>query len=205
MQQQQLQALDRFVVEQKITALVNRYRVLAAGENGDAGALVSFVQQKRLAFREEILFHGDEQQRELLFRLKAQNVLDPFGRYDVLDADGTRIGGLRKQFGRSLWRSTWEILDADENVVCRAQERSPVVAVARRIVDSVLPGEFAAATFLLPFHFDLLVGDRVIATHTRRRALRDTYDMDLSEDTDHVLDRRTAIALAVALDALQAR
>jgi hypothetical protein len=39
----------------------------------------------------------------------------------------------------------------------------------------------------------------------RRMGYRDTYDLDLSGDPGRTIDRRLAIALGVALDALQSR
>jgi hypothetical protein len=44
-----------------------------------------------------------------------------------------------------------------------------------------------------------------VGSFERRFGLRDRYILDLSGDTDHGVDRRVAIALAIAMDALQAR
>jgi hypothetical protein len=48
----------------------------------------------------------------------------------------------------------------------------------------------------------------VLGTHTRRTGLfkfRDVYDIDVSGDPEHTLDRRLVLANAVGMDALQAR
>jgi len=39
----------------------------------------------------------------------------------------------------------------------------------------------------------------------RRFGVRDTYDLDLSGDPERKIDRRLAVALGIALDALQSR
>ena len=57
----------------------------------------------------------------------------------------------------------------------------------------------------IPYNFDLLAGDRVIGRMDRKFQLRDRYVLDLSGDTEKVLDRRLAIALAIGLDTLQNR
>jgi hypothetical protein len=47
----QLAAQTRFWVTQKITLMVNRYTVSVALPDGSIGEEVSFVEQKRMAFK----------------------------------------------------------------------------------------------------------------------------------------------------------
>src|SRR5919198_1264566 len=111
-----LQQHDRFLIEQLVRPIVNLYRItpLAAGET-PAGPPVAFVRQKRMAFREDIRFFADESESEELFRIKARSMLDIGGaRYDVVAADGTPIGRLEHVFGKSLLRSTWRLVGADD-------------------------------------------------------------------------------------------
>ncbi len=58
----------------------------------------------------------------------------------------------------------------------------------------------------IPYHFDFKRGDAVIATHSRQKwKLQDSYVIDLAGDPQRTLDRRLVLALAVGMDALQAR
>lgn len=58
----------------------------------------------------------------------------------------------------------------------------------------------------IPYHFDFKRGDTVLGTHTRHMfKFRDTYTIDLSGDPGRTLDRRLVLAIAVGMDALQAR
>jgi uncharacterized protein YxjI len=58
-------------------------------------------------------------------------------------------------------------------------------------------------TIPLPFHFDFVSPDgRPVMSSSRKFGLRDKYLLEVHDD---VLDRRLAIAMAVALDALQSR
>lgn len=186
---------DRFQVEQLIRPMVNLYRI-----SGD-GADVAFVRQKRMAIKEDIRFFVDEGEQAELFRIKARALMEFGGRYDVTAADGARIGLLEKVFGRSLLRSTWRILDADEREVAVAQEKSLPIAILRRAIDLVPYGDFIP----IVFHFTIDEGDRHLGDFTRRFGVRDRYDLDLSGDTERSIDRRLALALAIALDALQSR
>ncbi|MBA3347561.1 MAG: hypothetical protein H0T13_03280 [Actinobacteria bacterium] len=190
------QTADRFVIDQLIRPMVNLYRIQADGTP------VAFVRQKRMAIKEDIRFYADESQTDELFRIKARAVMEFSGRYDVTTPAGERVGVLGKVFGKSLLRSTWSIMDANEQELAIAKERSVPIAILRRAIDLVPYGDFIP----IPFHFTI---DTVEGAHlgdlNRRFGVRDTYDLDLSGDTARTIDRRLAIALGIALDALQSR
>ena len=188
-------ASDRFVIDQLIRPMVNLYRISADGQP------IAFVRQKRLAIKEDIRFFADENETDELFRLKARALMEFGGRYDVTTPDGEKVGVLGKVFGKSLLRSTWQVLDATEQEVAIAKERSVPVAILRRVIDAVPYGDFIP----IPFHFTIDAGDRHLGDLNRRFGVRDTYDLDLSGDVERAIDRRLAIALGIALDALQSR
>jgi uncharacterized protein YxjI len=193
---------DRFLIEQLVRPVVNLYQITPLGPaETPLDGPVAFVRQKRMALKEDIRFFRDESEAEELFRIKARSLIDVGGRYDVTDATEARIGVLEHQFGRSLVRSTWRILDAAEQEVAVARERSPALAVARRIVDFIPYGELVP----IPYNFDLELDGRKIGSFDRKFQLRDRYVLDLSGDAERRIDRRLAIALGIALDALQNR
>src|SRR5918911_2918718 len=124
---------DRFLVDQLLRPVANLYRVtpLAVGET-PAGSPVAYVRQKKLAIKEDIRFYGDEGETQELFRIKARSWIDTgSSRYDVTAADGTPIGVLHHML-KSILRTTWQILDPQEQPVALAQERSAVMAGGAR-------------------------------------------------------------------------
>src|SRR5687768_14521686 len=141
---------DRFEIEQLIRPMVNLYRI------SSRGLPVAFVRQKRMAMKEDIRFFAHEDETDELFRIKARSMMEIGGRYDVTTSAGERIGVLEKVFGKSLLRSTWRILGADEQELAVAQERSMLVAIARRVADLVPYGEFVP----ILFHFRIDRGEQ---------------------------------------------
>ncbi len=194
-------AHDAFFVDQLIRPIANLYRISTLGADGGPGQAVAFVRQKKLSIREDIAFFADESQTEELFRLKARQVFDVRGRYDVTTPDGERIGTLEKVFGVSFVRSTWRVYDADEKQVGLAQEKSVHVALFRRLIDFVPYGELAPIVFQFTIHVD----GREVGELRRPLGIRDRYTLTLNGDPERRLDRRVAVALAIALDALQSR
>jgi uncharacterized protein YxjI len=195
-----LAKIDRFTVTQKITLMVNRYEIRTALPDGSPGDLLAVAQQKRMAFKEEVTFYADEKRTQPVFSFKARQRMDLGATYDVRDAAGAPIGLFRKDFGKSLLRSTWH-LGTNSGLELIGQERNKNVALARRAWEflpfiSDLPSPFL-------FHFDFTdAGGRVLMSSIRKRSFRDRYNVDVPGGE---IDGRVAAAMAVALDALQSR
>jgi len=193
---------DRFLVDQLVRPMANLYRVtpLGAGET-TTGPPIAYVRQKKMAIKEDIRFYADEGETREVFRIKARSMLDMgSSRYDVF-AGEEKIGFLWHKFRESLLRTTWHLGGPDEAEVAIAHERSQVGAILRRVIDFVPIGDMIP----IPYNFDFLVGGTVVGAMDRKFKLRDQYVLDLSGDPERRIDRRLAIALAIALDTLQNR
>jgi hypothetical protein len=199
-EQDSLVGIDRFAVAQRITPMVNRYEIRAVAPDGRPGGLLALAQQKRLAFKEQVTFFTDEDLRTPVFSFRARRRLDIGAEYDVTDASGRVIGEFRKDFRRSLLRSTWHVAAGDVTAV--GQERDAQVALLRRSWDLLPVVGDLPSPFLFHFDFTDARTGVVVLSSERRRALRDRYDVTVP---GAVLDGRVAAAVAVALDALQSR
>jgi len=195
---------DRFTIKQKITMMVNRYEIRSVDANGGEGPVIAVAQQKRMAFKEQVTFYADEARTQPVFGFKARQRMDLAATYDVTDATGTPIGSFRKEFGKSLLRSTWQ-LTATDGLQATGTERNPNIAIARRLWEFLPVVNDLPSPFL--FHFDFTAPDgSIILSSVRKRSLRDRYDVELpSSPNGWRLDWRVGAAMAVALDALQSR
>jgi uncharacterized protein YxjI len=201
---------DRFVLRQRIRPIVNQYEFTLPPEDGaQQGEPVCFVEQKRFTFKEDIRFYADDTKAVEVLRIKARQRFDPRARYDVTDPSGARVGEFQKVFGWSLLRSTYRLYDAGGEEVATAAEKSLAVAILRRLagVINVIPFVPPVADWLpIPYHFVFRRGDEVLGTHSRTAfKLRDTYRIDMGGDPRRSVDRRLILAIAVGMDALQAR
>src|SRR5262245_45514147 len=189
--------------------VVNLYEVRVALPGDEEGDLAAFVQQKTFALKEDLRFYADDDKQHELFRIKARQRFDPRARYRVTDADDVEIGELKKEFKRSLARSTWRVFaPGGETELLWATERSFVRSILRRLVNLAgfipIVGDVLE---LIPirYHFDFFSGEEQVGSFERRFGIRDRYILDLAGDPERRIDRRVAIALAIAMDALQAR
>jgi len=199
----------RLIIRQKITAFVNKYQVLNVNEDGTAGALVGLAQQKRLAFKEKVMFYTDEKRDRLAFTFRAEKVMDVHGRYFVEDANGQLIGMFKKEFAASLVNSTWKILDRDGTERYVVKENNQALAIFRRIA-SFLPivgdlAEIIVAFFKYHFVIIDMQTSQVVGTYRKTTLFRDHYELSVDEAAWNGTDWRVFAAVSVALDALQSR
>lgn len=104
-----------------------------------------------MAFKEEVTFYADEKRTQAVFSFKARQRMDLGATYDVKDAAGQPIGWFRKDFGKSLLRSTWH-LGTNQGVELFGQERNKNIALFRRIWEFLPVIGDLPSPFL--FHFD---------------------------------------------------
>jgi hypothetical protein len=153
-----------------------------------------------MAFKEQVTFYTDATKSRAVFSFKARKAIDLGSGYDVFDANAQQLGWFKKEFGKSLFRSSWQLSGA--GVDADGTERNPTIAIVRRIWEFVpFVGEIP-----LPFifHFDFTdrgTGQPVLSVE-RKISVRDRYHVTVR---DQRLDFRVAAAMTVALDALQGR
>jgi uncharacterized protein YxjI len=197
---------DVFILRQRIKLVINQYEFFLPAPGGGLGEPLCFVEQKRFKFKEDIRFYADASKTRELLRIKARQAFDPRATYDVTDDLGTKIGAIQKVFGASLLRSTYRILNASGEEIAITTEKSMAIAILRRAVGFIPYVENVADWLPIPYHFVFKRGDEVIGENTRQTfKIRDNYTIDMSADTGRILDRRLVLAIAVGMDALQAR
>lgn len=198
---------DVFILRQRFRMVVNVYEFsLPEADGRTAGEPFLYVRQKPFSFKEDIRFFADKALTEPVMRIQALQRFDPRAKYNVTLADGTMVGQIQKVFGQSLLRSTYRIYDASGAEAALITEEKLAIALIRRAV-GFLPYVADISNWLpIPYHFTFLRGDRVLGSYRRHLfKIQDAYTLDLTQDPERTLDRRLVLAIAVGMDALQAR
>ena len=174
-----------YTITQKIHPISTRYVV-----TGPDGGEVCHVRKKKFKLREELVLWADADETRPWARVKARNVVDFGGTYDVLDEGERPVGALRRQGMQSMLRARWEVQDTAGGVLAVVQEDSLALALLRRTLGLPVP---------IAYGFTAPSGE-VLGQHKRRFGIRDVYDLDVDG-----IDPRLAIAQGIALDLLEGR
>ena len=155
------------------------YRVFAPD-----GSLSAFVEQPWFRLRTELTLYADESQSQPILIIKNRRFAAVNMEHDLFDArSGARLGVVRTRGLRSLFRDSWDILDAGEQPVGEMVEDGAYWL--RRII-RLIPGRH---------HIDL--GGREVARLEQRfHFFRRVFDLTLLQ-VDDPIEPRFAIACAL--------
>lgn len=94
-----------------------------------AGRLVCFVRQKMFKLKESVTVFADAQQTQTLATIQADRVIDISAQYHFTAADGRKLGSVKRQGLRSIWKCHYDIFDG-ETAAMTIREDNPWVKVA---------------------------------------------------------------------------
>ncbi|QIN83895.1 hypothetical protein GBA63_15530 [Rubrobacter tropicus] len=129
----------------KIATIGTRVSVTDAG-----GRLVAYVRKKKFRLKEDIGVYADDDQRKLLFRIKADRMMDFGASYSVALSDGTPIGAVRQEGMRSLWKSTYVLTNASGSGIGSIHEENPWVKVLDGLMEAIPFGDALGGLFFNP-------------------------------------------------------
>lgn len=198
----------KLIVEQKLTAFVNRYEIYTPDSEGKKDKLVAFAEQKRLTFKEKVTFYSDASKQQIAFSFRAEKVMDVHGRYFVEDKDGRQLGVFKKRFGKSLVNSTWDILNKEDQPSLTISENNQALAIIRRFGGWIpIIGEIIELiTAFLRYHFVFKTPEGAeVGMYRKTTLFFDRYSLEMTDEAYSAHDWRVVAAMAVALDALQSR
>lgn len=161
----------------KIATIGTRVRVTDAG-----GRLVAFVRKKKFRFKEDVGVYADEGQRKLLFRIKADRMLDFGAGYAVNLPDGTPLGAVRQDGMRSLWKSTYALTNAGGGAVGSIHEENPWTKVLDGLMEAVPFGDSLGGLFFNPAYVVDLRGEPALRVAKQRSVFESSFRLEKLKD-----------------------
>ncbi len=173
-------AYDRYLIKRPFWSLFGRkYHVYAPD-----GSLVMFLKHPLMKLRSEFTIYTDESESTPLLLVKSRKVIALNMAHDVIDpSTGEKTGSIRSRGFKSIVRDTWDLLDANDQVIGLMEE---VGASILRRVFKFLPGR----------HKIELNGQLVATLKQNFRFFIKEVVLDLSPGGDK-LDHRFAIGCAL--------
>jgi hypothetical protein len=170
----------------KIATIGTRVRVVDA-----TGRQVAYVRKKKFKLKEDVRVYEDEDQRDLLFRIKADRVVDFGASYAISAPDGRPLGAVRRQGLRSLWKSSYSIADALYEEVGLIHEENPWIKVLDSLAEAIPLADALGGLFFNPAYLVELRGRTVLRMQKERSVFESRFRVekldDFSEDDEALL------------------
>ena len=110
----------------------------------DKKRLLYYVKQKAFKLKEDILIY-DESLNQVFLRIRAESILDlgtKYNIYKIQNDQEIKIGSIKREFIKSIWRDSWKILDIQNQEIGYIQEDSLFKALLRRYLTNLIPQKF---------------------------------------------------------------
>ncbi len=161
----------------KIATIGTRVRVVDA-----AGRQVAYVRKKKFKLKEDVRVYQDEDQRDLLFRIKADRVVDFGANYAISAPDGRPLGAVRQQGVRSLWKSSYSIADARYEEVGLIHEENPWIKVLDSLAEAIPFADALGGLFFNPAYLVELRGRTVLRMSKERSVFESRFRVEKLDD-----------------------
>lgn len=182
-------SFDHFLIRRKFFKVFGASFHVYSGER-----LIGFCKQKAFKLREDIRVYTDESQQKELLSIRARQIVDFAASYDVVDpAEGKKIGAARRRGFSSIFRDSWELLDANDQPIAQLQEDSMLMATLRRFLSNLIPQTFA-----------ITAGTTPVAT-LKQRFNPFIFKLDVDVAQNCTIDKRLVFATAVLIAAIEGR
>ena len=120
----------------------------------NSGQEIAYTRQKIFRIKEAVEVYGNSRREQVRYTLKADRIIDFNAVYTLRDAAGQTIGKLKREGMRSLWRTSYTLLDAAERPAFTIKEANPWVALADGTLSEIpiigmFTGYFLNPTYLV--------------------------------------------------------
>lgn len=107
----------------KIVALAPQFSITNAN-----GQLIAYVKQKLFKLKESVTVFADQAQKQPLYVINADRIIDFSARYNFATSQGSSLGATKRHGMRSIWKAHYDILDGD-NAVMNITEENPWIKI----------------------------------------------------------------------------
>lgn len=170
----------------KIATIGTRVRVSDA-----TGRQIGYVRKKKFRLKEDVTVYEDESQKSARYRIKADRVWDFSAGYTISTPDGRRLGAVGRRGIKSLWRSTYSIVDEMGSEVGSIHEENPWTKVFDSLAEMIPFADALDGLFFNPAYVISLRGEPVLRLKKERAFFEGRFTLeklgDFSESEEDLL------------------
>lgn len=164
------------------------------------GATVAYVRQKMFKLKEDILIYSNESKSDTLFRIRADRWLDFSAAYSFTDKDGKEMGKIVRKGWRSIWKTSYELIDQHQNIQYHVNEENAWVKVWDSLLGEVpLLGMFTGYFFNPAYLVTDLQGNVVAKIKKQASFFGRHFEVSKLQDIDQDDQERIMLGLMMMI------
>jgi uncharacterized protein YxjI len=186
---------NTYLIRKKLMKILGEEFHIYTDDNQEV--MIGYSKQKALKIKEDIRVFSDESQSNEILTIKARNIFDLSGNYDFTDSNtGESLGGVRRNFRKSLFQDSYSIYGLDNQVYGEIKEDSMMNAIIRRFVPF--------ANLALPQVFSMDVQGQSPITFTQKiNPIIQKLTVQIPDGNQ--LDRRVVLGAAMIVIAIEGK
>ena len=153
------------------------------------GNEVAYTRQRIFKIKEKIDIFQSARDNTLLYTIQADRIIDFGANYAVRDADGNKLGHIKRNGMKFLWKTSYIINDAAGQLVYGMHEANPWTAVADSLVGEIpvlglLTGYFLNPSYIIstPDGQEIFCLKKEASLFERKFSLYKTGEADPQQD-----------------------
>lgn len=164
------------------------------------GATVAYVRQKMFKLKEDILIYSNESKSDTLFRIRADRWLDFSAAYSFTDREGKEMGKIVRKGWRSIWKTSYELIDQHQNIQYHVNEENAWVKVWDSLLGEVpLLGMFTGYFFNPAYLVTDLQGNVVAKIKKQASFFGRHFEVSKLQDIDQDDQERIMLGLMMMI------
>lgn len=177
--------------EFKVLALAPQFYV-----RDSSGRNVAYVKQKLFKLKEDISVFEDESQRNVIFKIKANQWIDWSASYIMYDKENHEMGRIGRKGARSLWKATYEVFDDADHKEFIIEEENAFVKIMDGIFSEVpILGIFTGYFFNPKYNITNTNGELVAVFSKEQSFWGKKFSLNQLTPTSEMEEQRVILAL----------
>lgn len=171
----------------------------------NSGQEVAYTRQKIFRIKEAVEVYENSRREKVRYTLKADRIIDFNAVYSLRDEQtGEWVGKLKREGVRSLWRTSYMLLDAAGNTVFTVKEENPWIAVADGVLSEIPVIGMISGYLLNPTYNVTDAHGRKVFVLQKTASLMERR-FSLQKTGDATPEQETLVVLGLMMLMLQAR